>query len=254
MKSSTPALAAQLPAAAVHTLMIMLATSQHDTHAASPRAAPAAPPRPAAPPQVNTSFGVVTGKARLAFSACYKPILHAKPCSHCRAPLRLPLPRSHCNAATADRTATSHCLLTRYMLSQANVLGGAEFLGIPYAMPPTGAGRFRPPQPFAGSWGPSPFAAVNFGAVCPQPGLTAPLTEVSAARGASRSPPLAAARSRRPVLAKPSHVRTWQPLRQGSPALACITGQGRLPVPQCLPAPRARDEGVAARALLHPWR
>ena len=108
MKSS--ALAAQLPAAAVHTLMIMLATSQHDTHAASPRAAPAAPPRPAAPPQVNTSFGVVTGKARLAFSASYKPILHAKPRSHCRAALRLPLPPSHCNATTADRTATSHCL------------------------------------------------------------------------------------------------------------------------------------------------
>jgi len=44
--------------------------------------------------------------------------------------------------------------------------GIAEFLGIPYAAAPTGALRFRPPQPRA-AW-PQPLAATQFGSACPQ--------------------------------------------------------------------------------------
>ena len=44
--------------------------------------------------------------------------------------------------------------------------GVAEFLGIPYAAAPTGALRFRPPQPRA-AW-PQPLAATQFGSACPQ--------------------------------------------------------------------------------------
>ena len=43
----------------------------------------------------------------------------------------------------------------------------AEFLGIPYAAPPTGALRFRPPQPRA-PWS-APLQATEFGSPCPQP-------------------------------------------------------------------------------------
>ncbi|MBD0272969.1 MAG: carboxylesterase family protein [Acetobacteraceae bacterium] len=43
----------------------------------------------------------------------------------------------------------------------------AQFLGIPYAAPPTGALRFRPPQPRA-PWS-APLQATEFGSPCPQP-------------------------------------------------------------------------------------
>jgi para-nitrobenzyl esterase len=43
----------------------------------------------------------------------------------------------------------------------------AQFLGMPYAAPPTGALRFRPPQPRA-PWS-APLQATEFGSPCPQP-------------------------------------------------------------------------------------
>ena len=44
--------------------------------------------------------------------------------------------------------------------------GVAEYLGIPYAAPPTGHLRFRPPQPHA-AWS-APLEATKFGNPCPQ--------------------------------------------------------------------------------------
>src|SRR5262249_5430570 len=45
--------------------------------------------------------------------------------------------------------------------------GADEFLGIPYAAPPLGKLRWRPPQPHA-SW-PGVFAATQMGNFCPEP-------------------------------------------------------------------------------------
>lgn len=53
------------------------------------------------------------------------------------------------------------------------------FLGIPYAMPPTNEGRFKPPRPHK-SW--QQIAAVDFGPACPQPikyiGVTKGVTDM----------------------------------------------------------------------------
>ena len=43
-----------------------------------------------------------------------------------------------------------------------------EFLGIPYAKPVSGEGRFRPARP-VGPWAPATLDATAAGAVCPQP-------------------------------------------------------------------------------------
>lgn len=43
------------------------------------------------------------------------------------------------------------------------------FLGIPYALPPTFEGRFKPPRPHRG-W--QLLQAVDFGPACPQPGIS----------------------------------------------------------------------------------
>ena len=47
--------------------------------------------------------------------------------------------------------------------------GTDAFRGMPYAAPPTGANRFRPPQPYEGSWS-APRDATDFGASCVQMG------------------------------------------------------------------------------------
>ena len=44
--------------------------------------------------------------------------------------------------------------------------GTRAFLGIPYAKPPVGTLRFRPPEP-AEHW-PEPFEATAVGPICPQ--------------------------------------------------------------------------------------
>ena len=73
-------------------------------------------------------------------------------------------------AATSARAATDSDVPTVQTESGAVIgkpIGSiAQFLGIPYAAPPTGSLRFRPPQPHA-PW-PAPLQATTFGSPCPQ--------------------------------------------------------------------------------------
>ena len=72
------------------------------------------------------------------------------------------------NSDRHDRLEDSTLALTlNGLVHGVEVSGIREFLGIPYAAPPTGARRWQPPQPHA-PWL-TPLDATQFGKHCPQP-------------------------------------------------------------------------------------
>jgi para-nitrobenzyl esterase len=71
-------------------------------------------------------------------------------------------------ASYPDSDSNTQCRATITQGGLVGVVTGktCEYLGIPYAAPPTGALRFMPPQPASG-WS-SPRTAMSFGPSCPQ--------------------------------------------------------------------------------------
>jgi para-nitrobenzyl esterase len=71
--------------------------------------------------------------------------------------------------AVASASPAGLVVATDRGLVRGQVAGATrQFLGIPYAAPPTGALRWRPPQP-AATWA-GVRDATHFGSICPQPG------------------------------------------------------------------------------------
>lgn len=101
--------------------------------------------------------------------------------------------------------------------SQDVVRGIDKFLGIPYALPPTGQHRFARPRPLPATfrYGDGSLDCTTFAAVCPQP--------VFAAHGMPRARPLGSIYSEDCL-----HLNIWRPSgvvpASGWPVLAWIHG------------------------------
>jgi para-nitrobenzyl esterase len=81
------------------------------------------------------------------------------------------------SATGGDRHDRDLVFTSNGLVRGTEVSGIREFLGIPYAAPPTGNRRWQPPQPHS-SWQ-TPLDATQFGKHCPQPESPASAAEAS---------------------------------------------------------------------------
>src|ERR1700750_1657394 len=71
-------------------------------------------------------------------------------------------------AVAAEEKSPAPVLTESGLVIGSTIQGTKEFLGIPYAAPPVGSRRWRPPAPY-GSFPGSSFQATQFGSSCTQP-------------------------------------------------------------------------------------